>query len=69
MLGGVKMYTYNDYCNIVNDNVEVNYEQNKVPILCKGQCNGSIYIKECSHIDECNVSSSHCPIFLKLNNL
>lgn len=63
------MYTYNDYCNIVNDNVEVTYSKSIVPVLGEGPVEGSSYIDTCTHNEKCRQSYNNCPIFKKLNNM
>lgn len=62
------MSEINDYCPIVDEMVNVLYHTQKVPVLGSLNLqNGSNYIDECSHGDQCRQSSANCPIFLKLN--
>lgn len=62
------MSEINDYCPIVNETVNVFYHTQKVPVSGKVELqNGSRYIDECSHSEQCRQPSIKCPIFLKLN--
>ena len=62
------MSEINDYCPVVDETVNILYHTQKVPVLGKLEPqDGSRYIDECSHSDNCNRRQSDCPIFLKLN--
>ncbi len=63
------MDQYYDYCSVVEDNVTVQYHAQEIPVLKKGRVKGSNYIDKCSHMEQCNVGTSDCPLFKKLNNL
>ncbi len=57
-----------DYCSIVDETVNITYHTQKVPVLGKLELqDGSSYIDECSHDEQCGQPSAKCPIFLKLN--
>lgn len=56
----------NDYCDIVSDNVSVQYHYMDVPVLGVGRQQGKPLMDFCSHYDYCNVSDTNCPIFQKL---
>lgn len=59
----------NYYCSIINDTITASYSAQQIPVLNKGNCEGSKYIDECSHSEECCVSTINCPLFKELNNL
>lgn len=58
-----------DYCEIVSQTVSIEYHAMDVPVLGDGNPSGSFVIDECSCWDDCNVNSSQCPLFRRLNNL
>lgn len=54
-----------EFCPKVNETVDISYHAIEVLILGKGSLNGSKYIDECSHAEQCNVRTNDCPIFKK----
>lgn len=58
-----------EYCPVVKEEVTVRYHSQEVPVLGKGIVEGSNYVDECSHMEQCDVSDNNCPVFKKLNNI
>lgn len=59
---------HNDFCKVVSDNVTIDYEYITIPILGTTP-QKRLNLCECSHSEQCIVSTRDCPMYLKLNNL
>lgn len=63
------MSELNDYCPIIDGTVNILYHYQKIPVLGTSNLqDGSCYIDECSHSENCNIRLNDCPLFQKLNN-
>lgn len=56
-----------EFCDYINDTVEIEYHRVSTPILGQGVVDGKYIIDFCSRSDDCNISTAKCPLYKSLN--